>query len=160
MTRPIALAIAVVFATGCGGKILVEDSTGGGADPRGVASSDRASPREGEADSPDPEEPPSRPSATGGGPTLCERLCLRDERCPTTLPAVPRIDGAPVDCVVRCEGFLRDGCGASEWMECYAGELSREAGGCAPIPAECRAAHCDWLACTRGGTSALPGFCR
>jgi len=145
--------LCLLFAiTACGGKILEEPSTSsvitapaGAAPPAPTdATNDSAPP-----DSTGSSAQPGVQGATSGDGTFdaCTILCDRDERCPTTLPAIPTTITGSGDCISRCHARLAGKCGADAWLLCFASRIDPNA--CTKLPDECLDTYCAWARCAK-----------
>lgn len=127
------VVVVLALASACGGKILVEASDGSTA----VAAADPEA-----ATVPNP-APSSSASPSPSIGEACTKICARDGMC-----------GARTDaCEERCLAKASAGCGASEWLRCYAERLD----GCLALPPACEPAYCAWAACAG---EPVPDYCR
>lgn len=131
MARPILVVAAVLGSYACGGKILVEESDAAPSANEGVVVAGG-----GALDA----------SAAGPAPVsvadACATICERQGRCGSRTDA----------CEARCEQRAAAGCGASEWLLCYAARIE----GCGMLPPACEPAYCAWAACAG---EPVPDYC-
>lgn len=132
------IALLVMGAFACGGKIL-EDPDSGAANAQNSATSSAGPNTTATATATtEPKPPPPSPSADLSMSDACHIVCQRNGRC----------GGADqVDCEQVCMANAKSTCAASHiaFTKCFARNLDQET--CAMVPPSCESDYCAYARC-------------